>query len=864
MQKIELLSPARTADIGIEAIRHGADAVYIGAESFGARAAAANTVDDIRRLVDFAHQFRAKVYVTVNTVLFAAELPSVERLCWQLWQAGVDALIVQDLQLLDLSLPPIPLHASTQMDIRTAEKVGQLARLGFRRVVLARELTLEQIAAIHQAHPDVELEVFVHGALCVSLSGRCNVSEALFRRSANRGECAQVCRMEMDLLEDGRVVLSGSHLLSLRDNCQLHRLEPLLRAGAVSLKIEGRLKDMAYVKNITAAYSQALDSLLLSQPALGRRASAGHVALSFKPDVLKSFNRGFVADVSRPDANIYTPKSMGQPLSPTDSLHNGDGLCYLEHGHLVGFRLNRADNFTPRPGIQYYRNFDAEWDKLMARPTAERRVWVDIDIHPDHISMTDEDGTAVSLDIDTSPFGQSLKPQADNICRQFSKLGGTLYEARRVQLHWPADIFVPSSILSGWRRSLVELLGQVRRRAYKREEQTWPVPTLPSSQRSQSPLPSQSPQLPYELTHDPDEPLMLTKYCLRRQLGQCLKEGGKPADWTLRLKNGKLLRLLFDCRECGMKIVPALMLLCLILLSCVGADTGQAEADGHKADTIVNVVDTTTVETDSALVSLSVQQMDSLVFRLTHHYSENFNFVVQADSLMLLPREGDIRQDTSWVYEGELMVVAAATHQADTVWVKVARDQQTMGWIAEQQLLRGASPSDPISRWLYWLSGSRGIWMSLLAAVGLVAILLRRGLQQRLQLQRFEEIDSPYPLLFIVLVAVMASVYASVQNFVPEYWQEYYFHPSLNPLVLPPVMALLVVLFWLLVITFIAVVDEVYRLIGLLHAPAYILELVGIGMIVYLVFSWTTLFYIGYPLLPAFLCLCYRRYHKGL
>ena len=266
MRSIELLAPAKTADIGIEAIRHGADAVYIGATSHGARAAASNSVEDIERLVNFAHLYKAKVYVTVNTIVFEEEMQEVERLIWRLHDIQVDALIVQDLRLLSLNLPPIPLHASTQMDNRTVEKVKMLAGLGFRQVVLARELSTSEIEAIHEACPDTQLEVFVHGALCVCLSGRCNASEALFGRSANRGECAQVCRMAFDLLADGKTVMKEKHLLSLKDNCQLEHLEALLQAGATSLKIEGRLKEADYVKNVTAAYSEALNALIAKQP----------------------------------------------------------------------------------------------------------------------------------------------------------------------------------------------------------------------------------------------------------------------------------------------------------------------------------------------------------------------------------------------------------------------------------------------------------------------------------------------------------------------------------------------------------------------------------------------------------------------
>ena len=839
MTHIELLAPARTADIGIEAVRHGADAVYIGAPVFGARAAAGNSVADIARLTTFAHQYGARVYVTVNTIIYDEELPQAEKLCWQLWEARVDALIVQDLRLLSLRLPPIPLHASTQMDNRTAEKVQRLAALGFPQVVLARELTLDEIANIHKACPQTNLEVFVHGALCVSLSGRCNVSEALFRRSANRGECAQVCRMEMDLLADGKPVVRNKHLLSLKDNCQIDNLEALLLAGATSLKIEGRLKDMAYVKNITAAYSQALDAVIRRHPDQFCRQASGHVRLKFQPNVWKSFNRGFVKDVSRPDANTDTPKSLGEPIGVMpNELHNGDGLCYFdEKGQLVGFRVNNAAQFRPRKGVQYYRNFDVEWEKLLAKPTAERAVWTDIDVFDDHISMTSEEGIQVGFSIDASAYTLANTPQAENIRRGLGKLGGTLYEARHISIHWTKEHFVPVSQWAAWRRELVALLDAERTKQYPQLEWQHQPVAIPMEK-------------PYELTHDPATPLMQTKYCLRRQLGQCLQEGAKPGDWALRLKNGKVLKLAFDCSRCLMKVLP-LLLTFFIFCSCVGG--GEGAAVSPMEDTIVNIVDTAQAQPDSTLLDLTPQQVDSLVFRLTHHYSENFNFVVKSDSLTLVPREGDLVQDTCRVYADEIIVVAAIATVGDTIWVKVAHDQQTMGWIAEKELLAGVSPDDPISEMLYWLQSWRGIWMSLLAAIGLTSFLLHQRKSRQLRLLRADDMDSPYPLLFVALVALMASLYASVQNFVPEFWQEYYYHPSINPLMLPPVMALLVVLTWLVVITFIAVCDEVYHHFYFLPGVAYLSQLVGIAMLVYLAISWLTLLYVGYLLLPALL-----------
>ena len=542
MTSIELLAPAKTADIGIEAIRHGADAVYIGAYAFGARAAAGNSVEDIERLVQFAHLYKARVYVTVNTLVFDKEMTEVERLIWQLHDIKVDALIVQDLRLLSLNLPPIPLHASTQMDNRTPEKVRMLADMGFPQVVLARELTTEQIKEIHQQCPNTKLEVFVHGALCVCLSGRCNASEALFGRSANRGECAQVCRMAFDLLVDGKTVMKDKHLLSLKDNCQIDHLEELLLAGASSLKIEGRLKDAAYVKNVTAAYSEVLNQVIAKHPNVFCRASSGHVNLKFLPNVLKSFNRGFVKDVSKPDANIDTPKSMGEPITHNTPLHNGDGLCYLERGKLVGFRVNNAEAFHPVKGLQYYRNQDIEWDKVLSRPSADRKIFVTLDVYEDHISMTDEDGLTASIDIQET-FELARTHQKENIERQLSKLGDTIFEAQQINIYLQKNYFIPSSMLSQWRRQLSETLTAERIKYY------------PLERRTHEPV-SIEMETPYELTHDKTTPVMMSKYCVKRQLGMCLKERPTPRkeDWTLKLANGAMFRLEFDCKDCIMKL----------------------------------------------------------------------------------------------------------------------------------------------------------------------------------------------------------------------------------------------------------------------------------------------------------------------
>lgn len=587
---LELLSPAKTASIGIEAIRHGADAVYIGATSFGARAAAGNSVEDIAQLVEFAHQYRARVYVTINTIIYDNEVEEVERLIWKLWEIKVDALIIQDMRILAMNLPPIPLHASTQMDNRTVEKVKMLSKLGFPQVVLARELTVEQISEIHEACPDTELEVFVHGALCVSLSGRCNASEAMFGRSANRGECAQLCRMQYELLattppkpENKRreeKVIKRGYLLSLKDNCQLDNLESLILAGATSFKIEGRLKDVDYVKNVTAAYSKALDAIIAKYPGKFYRRASGHVNLKFEPNVYKSFNRGFVKNVNKPEANFYTPKSMGEPLktlSPAlhrngeggrlqshpegfsprpygrEGLHNGDGLCYIDKkGELKGFRIGNVDKFVPTPGIMYYRNQDAEWDKIMSHPSAERKINVDIIINEQEVKMTDEDGfeASVSLPSDNGRLNFELARthQRENIERQLTKLGDTIFEAHNIDIQLKKNYFIPSSLLSQWRRELCDILLK-ERTTYYPQVQTPHTPTIVDR------------PVPFEQTHDKDTPLMICHHCIRRQLNMCLKmqnaKGKMLNQLYLRLSNGAMFKLEFDCKNCLMKLYQA-------------------------------------------------------------------------------------------------------------------------------------------------------------------------------------------------------------------------------------------------------------------------------------------------------------------
>ena len=598
---IELLSPAKDLACGIEAIRHGADAVYIGAPRFSARAAAGNTTDDIRALCDYAHLFGARVYVALNTILKEEELKEAERIIHRLYEAGADALITQDMAIATMDLPPIPLHASTQMDNRTPEKVRFLQDVGFTQVVLARELSLEQIREIAR-RTTVPLEVFVHGALCVSYSGQCYLSAALGGRSANRGECAQYCRLPYTLVDaDGREIAAGKHLLSLKDMNRGDYLEDLLDAGVSSLKIEGRLKEVSYVKNVTAWYRRRLDAILARRPEY-RKASAGHCDYTFEPTAEKSFNRGFtpffLRGRSRDITSFDTPKSAGEPvgtvkdvrgnsfsLQGTTTLRNGDGLTFFnERGTLEGFRVNRVEAdrvFTLehpalRPGTRLYRNHDQAFERLLEKPSAERRLSLQMEFTDNAfgftLCLTDETGVRVML---AKPFPKETArvEQTGNIRTQLSKLGGTPFEATEIDVRLSGRWFVPSSLLAEMRREGIERLLAVRRVRYRRElARVDRTSTIPYPERTLTYLGNVSNSLAeafyrqhgvervekaFELSPRTGVPLMFTKHCLRYSMGWCPvhQKGQSPykEPYYLRYKD-TLLRLRFRCDECRMEI----------------------------------------------------------------------------------------------------------------------------------------------------------------------------------------------------------------------------------------------------------------------------------------------------------------------
>ncbi len=601
---IELLSPAKNLECGIAAINHGADAVYIGASQFGARASAGNSVNDIEKLAKYAHQFKAKVFVALNTVLTDDQLDDAERLIHEVYQAGADALIVQDMGVLQMNLPPIALHASTQTDNRTVEKVKFLEASGFSRVVLARELSLQQITDI-RAQTTVELEAFVHGALCVSYSGQCYMSQAMSGRSANRGQCAQYCRLPYQLLDaEGNVVVKNKHLLSLKDLDLSDSLEEMMQAGVMSFKIEGRLKDVSYVKNITSLYRQKIDAILEGNSSC-RKSSLGKTKHFFEPNAEKSFRRNatdyFLHGRQKEIIQHNTPKSLGEPMGKVTYigrnffeiknapvLANGDGLCFINRqGDLTGFRVNKVDGSRIFPadmprmevGVFMYRNQDQAFDKLISGKTSERKIAVDICFAETEVGfsmqLTDEDGLTFKYLIETEKqVAQKPESVVANVVTQLSKLGNTIYEARKVDVELQSAWFFPASLLGEWRRVAIEQFDAFRQSSYKREK---------PAQRTSVQFPAQtlsylgnvtnakafsfyqehgvtSIQSGFEIKAEPNVALMFTKHCIKYEMGWCPREKASagsseiPKEPLFLKNNNQRFELKFDCKKCEMHI----------------------------------------------------------------------------------------------------------------------------------------------------------------------------------------------------------------------------------------------------------------------------------------------------------------------
>ena len=579
MTQIELLSPAKNLEVGLAAIDHGADAVYIGGPAFGAREKAGNSIEDIEKLCQHAHLFNAKVYVTLNTLLYEREYEPARQLAWDCWNAGVDALIVQDLNLLNLDLPPIPLHASTQCDNLTVERVKELEQLGFEQVVLGRELTIDQIREIRN-QTTVPLEFFVHGSLCVSHSGQCSLSEYIGNRSANRGACAQPCRLPWDLLgvkseelgvrskDNWITIIKGKHLLCLKDLNNSAHLEELLDAGITSFKIEGRLKEADYVKNITAYYRQQLDAIFARRPEYGQ-ASWGHCTYDFEVNPEKSFNRGFTdyfihgrqPNIGSPD----TPKSMGEYLGevkwcnsvqmeiPTDKvMHNGDGLCFLKDGELIGIRADVVNGHKVscnRPhgayrGARIYRNYDIEWQRQVEASKGNRKIDLELALEET------EEGFELNgkrrtdngeFSVFHFPFSVSKIPATnpekatENIRKKLMQWGDTIYQPVSLELRFSQPYLIPASVLGEMKRGLVEKL-KGERRTENGERKTGRV------------------EGQFSVLRSPLSVLMTCHHCIRYANGMCLKT--HPAyTGPLFIRNGEnTFRLEFDCKQCIMKI----------------------------------------------------------------------------------------------------------------------------------------------------------------------------------------------------------------------------------------------------------------------------------------------------------------------
>jgi 23S rRNA 5-hydroxycytidine C2501 synthase len=608
---LELLAPAKSADFGIEAINHGADAVYIGGPAYGARAKAPNTVDDIARLVEHAHRFNAEVFVTLNTIFHDNELEGAHEIVCQLYDAGVDALIVQDMGLMEMDLPPIQLHASTQTDIRTVEKAKFLDQVGFSQIVLARELDLKTIQQIADG-TTCNLEFFVHGALCVAFSGQCFISHAHTGRSANRGECSQECRLPYRLEDSqGRVIGNDKHYLSMKDNDQSANLRALIGAGISSFKIEGRYKHLPYVKNATAHYRQLLDGILLDMPEYAKT-SSGITNFSFAPQPEKTFNRsatdyfvnGRQADIGAFDTPKFSGEEVGKVAKvakdsfEVDShieLHNGDGLCFFDvHKELVGMRINTVEGkrLTPnempedmRRGMTLYRNRDHAFMRLLEKDSAVRKIPVNMHFYetPDGfaLSVTDSDGLSATAlcQLEKQAAQQAEKAEA-SLRENLAKLGNTDFVVNAIALNLSQAWFVPASSINALRRDAIEQLTEVRIASYQRPEKRMPAnPPAIYPEDTLSYLANvynkkarafyekhgvKMIAAAYEANQELDEvPLMITKHCLRFSHGMCPKEAkgvigvqGTVTAEPMTLINGNdRFTLKFDCKPCEMHVM---------------------------------------------------------------------------------------------------------------------------------------------------------------------------------------------------------------------------------------------------------------------------------------------------------------------
>lgn len=608
---LELLAPARNADFGIEAINHGADAVYIGGPAFGARAKAPNTIADIARLVKHAHRYHAEVFVALNTIFHDNELEGARQLVEQLYESEVDALIVQDMGLLEMDLPPIQLHASTQTDIRTVEKAVFLDQVGFSQIVLARELDLKRIKQIADA-TTCNLEFFIHGALCVAFSGQCFISHAHTGRSANRGECSQECRLPFTLEDQkGRIIGKDKHFLSMKDNDQSANLRALIDAGVSSFKIEGRYKDLPYVKNATAHYRELIDEILHERPELAK-SSSGHATYTFTPQPEKTFNRsatdyfvnGRQADIGAFDTPKFSGEALGKvtkvgkdyfEVETNIELHNGDGVCFFDiHKELVGLRVNTVDGKRLYPNemptgltrnMTMYRNRDHAFMRLLEKESAQRKIAVAMHFYETAngfaLTVTDESGFSATATCEAEKQNAQNVEKAESSLREnLGKLGGTDFSAQSIAINTAQTWFIPASIVNNLRRDAIEQLQQTRDLGYQRpprREAAQPPAIFPEdtlsylanvyNKKARQFYEKHGVKLiaaAYEANKELDEvPLMITKHCLRFSHGLCPKEAkgvigvqGTVTAEPMTLINGNdRYTLKFDCKPCEMHVM---------------------------------------------------------------------------------------------------------------------------------------------------------------------------------------------------------------------------------------------------------------------------------------------------------------------
>lgn len=904
MRYLELLAPAKDKDTAFAAVDSGADAVYMGAVRFGARLSAGNSVSDIALVCEYAHLFGVRVYVTVNTIVYDNELHAVEELLGQLKTVGVDAVIVQDWGVAQMATKMgLSIHSSTQADTRSANKAAWLWSQGYKRVVLARELSLTDISAIHSQCPEVELEAFVHGALCVSYSGLCYASQYCFRRSANRGECAQFCRLPFDLTDaENNVIVRQKHLLSLKDMNRLDYLQQMAEAGVSSFKIEGRLKDISYVRNVTAAYSAQLDALVQKYPQQYQRQSFGKCNLSFVPDVSKSFNRGFTdyfLEGKRSEVcSFLTPKNQGTLIGKVEKvsknvlvvsghtlLANGDGLSYVDDsGQLRGFRVNKVTgalhpkrgafgksggtfqqtieafgvNFSSSMvGKSLFRNIDQSFQNTVLSEKGKRSIPIRLTfgIVPQGFKLTAEilqTGVCCSLMLDMV-HEKARSNQTENVRTQLSKWGNTVFCCQEVIVADDFNYFIPSSQLSGLRRNMTEQLYSMLRqtmplRADDREGQSCaddtPSVNVPLQDRYQK-----APYMynaangvsrqfyekqdieadAYEIHPPKDALLMQCKHCIKYALGYCKKNGGRQAPWVeplfLKLSDGRRFRLQFDCLKCKMNVwaFSLLMLLVCMFSSCYH---GRQQTQGP---------------------------------------SLGYNFIVRGDSMVLSCQSPDeLPFDSVTIYLGDRVVVAEyitiESAGENNVWVKVARDQLTQGWIQEKVLLDNVDPDDPISQFISAFSSTKLLIVLAMLVCVIAAYGLRLLNRRKAYIVHIRDISSIFPTLLVLSVAISATLYATIQQFAEEEWKHFFYYPSLNPFSLPLLLSLFLVTVWAMAILAIAAVDDVIRKLPTADAVLYLCGLAAVSGVIYVAFTVSTLYYVGYVLLPVYAFFSLARY----